>query len=138
MAKSKTAKKPGFRPYDDRTQPTRPINGYPNTKKRSPTGFVPRVISTADITGPIFATASVLPEESDLSRQAPGQPRALGQLITVSGRVLDEDGRPVRDCLIEVWHANSAGKYIHHNDPSPVPPDPNFRGRGRVMTDAKG
>jgi protocatechuate 3,4-dioxygenase beta subunit len=58
--------------------------------------------------------------------------------MTVSGRVLDDAGRPVPDCLIEIWHANSAGKYIHHNDPSPVPEDENFRGRGRVVTDAKG
>jgi protocatechuate 3,4-dioxygenase beta subunit len=144
MARSKSKTKPkakagnGFRPYDDRTQPTRAIRGYPNTQKRTPARLFPRVVSLADVTGPNFSAAMVGAEEADLSRQAPGRPRALGQLITLSGRVLDDRGKPVPNCLIEIWHANSAGKYIHHNDPSPVPVDENFRGRGRVVTDAQG
>jgi protocatechuate 3,4-dioxygenase beta subunit len=139
MAKRKTTTKAtAFRPYDDRSQPTRAIKGYPNTLKRAPTKFYPRVVSLADVTGPRFAAGAVLAEEADLSRQAPGHPRALGQLITVSGRVFDDAGRPVPDCLVEIWHANASGKYIHHNDPSPVPEDANFRGRGRVVTDAQG
>ncbi len=126
-------------PGEDPTQPRRRIAGYPNTQKRAGgVRFWPRVVSLADVTGPVFAPDSVQLEECDLSRVAPGAPRALGQLITVSGRVLDEAGRPVRNCLIEMWHANAAGKYIHHNDPSPVPADPNYRGHGRVLTDAGG
>ncbi len=124
--------------HDDRTQPARRIPGYPNTLNRTPGKFWPRVLSVADMTGPTFDPAEVLPEEADLSRDGPGAPRALGQLITVSGRVLDDSGRPLRHCLIELWHANSAGKYIHHNDPSPVPEDPNYRGRGRALTDDRG
>lgn len=123
----------------DRTQPKRRIAGYPNTQKRAGGArFWPRVISLADVTGRRLAPGSVAPEESDLSRIGPGRPRALGQLITVSGRVLDEAGKPVRNCLIEMWHANAAGKYIHHNDPSPVPADPNYRGHGRALTDESG
>jgi protocatechuate 3,4-dioxygenase beta subunit len=127
------------RKREDRTQPLRRIAGYPNTPKRSGGArFWPRVISLADTTGPVFAPASVPAGETDLSRIAAGAPRALGQLITVSGRVLDESGRPVPGCLMELWHANAAGKYIHHNDPSPVPADANFRGHGRILTDAAG
>lgn len=124
---------------EDRTQPARRIAGYPNTLKRSGGArFWPRVISLADKTGPAFTAGSVAANEADLSRIAAGAPRALGQLITVSGRVLDESGRPVPGCLMELWHANAAGKYIHHNDPSPVPADANFRGHGRIRTDAAG
>ena len=118
---AKAKAKNGFKPYEDRSQPLRAIPGYPNTQRRAPKAFQPRVVSLADMTGPRFSAAGVQPEEADLSRQAPGRPRALGQLMTISGRVLDDAGRPVPDCLIEIWHANSAGKYIHHNDPSPVP-----------------
>ena len=126
-------------PGDSRTEPARRIRGYPNTQKRAGGAtFWPRVLSAADARGPVFAPASVQPEEADLSRLRPDGPRALGQLMTLSGRVLDEAGRPVRRCLIELWHANAAGKYIHHNDPSPVPADPNYRGRGRVLTDQAG
>ena len=126
-----------FRPYDDRTQPTRRIAGYLNTLKRSPRARPqPRFLDQGDIAGPRFI--DVHPEESDLSVARPGAPRALGQLITISGRVLDESGRPVAGALIEMWHANSCGKYIHHNDPSPVPVDPNFVGLGRTLSDAQG
>jgi protocatechuate 3,4-dioxygenase beta subunit len=123
----------------DRTQPRRSIAGYPNTLKRSGgPHFWPRVMSLADTAGPVFAPGSVAADEADLSRLSPAAPRALGQLITVSGRVLDESGRPVRGCLMEMWNANAAGKYIHHNDPSPVPADVNFRGHGRIVTDDSG
>lgn len=129
----------GFTPYDDRTQPTRRITGYPNTQVRTPTQPpVRRSISPLELRGPVFPRDSIAAAEADLSVTGPGRPRALGQLIHVTGQVLDEDGRPMAGALMEVWHCNAAGKYIHHNDPSPVPVDPNFIGIGRVMTDAEG
>ena len=54
------------------------------------------------------------------------------------GRVLEEDGRPVRDTLVEVWQCNSAGRYRHEGDRHPAPLDPNFTGLGRCLTDAEG
>jgi protocatechuate 3,4-dioxygenase beta subunit len=62
----------------------------------------------------------------------------MGQLIVVVGQVVDEAGRPVPNIQLECWQANAAGKYLHHNDPSPVPVDPNFRGVGRIVTDQLG
>ncbi len=127
----------GFTPYDERTQPARRIAGYPNTQLRTPSQApVKRLISAADLTGPTFAAPPA--EEADLTVTAPGGKRAMGQLIHLTGRVLDESGQPLPGVLMEVWHCNAAGKYIHHNDPSPVPVDPNFIGVGRVMTDAEG
>jgi protocatechuate 3,4-dioxygenase beta subunit len=52
--------------------------------------------------------------------------------------VLDRDGRPVRDSLVEVWQANAAGRYRHDLDRHPAPLDPNFSGAGRCLTDAEG
>ena len=74
--------------------------------------------------------------DNDLTRQHPAEPQ--GQRIIVAGRVLDEDGRPVRDALIELWQANAAGRYRHVKDEHPAPLDPNFTGAGRTMTDAEG
>src|SRR6185437_2046978 len=89
---------------EDRTQPRRRIAGYPNTLKREGGARVwPHVISLADTSSPVFASSSIAADEADLSRIGAGAPRALGQLITVSGHVLDESGRPIRRCLIEVW-----------------------------------
>jgi protocatechuate 3,4-dioxygenase beta subunit len=49
--------------------------------------------------------------DHDLTRQFEGEP--LGERIIVTGRVLDGDGRPVRNSLVEIWQANAAGRYTH-------------------------
>jgi protocatechuate 3,4-dioxygenase alpha subunit len=84
--------------------------------------------------GPFFHLGLARPEWGDLTK---GGPR--GERITVEGRVLDGDGTPVPDAMIELWQANAAGRYNHpedHQDDKPL--DPNFRGYGRVATDAEG
>jgi protocatechuate 3,4-dioxygenase beta subunit len=68
--------------------------------------------------------------------QHSGEP--LGERIVVSGRLLDGDGRPARDSLIEIWQANAAGRYAHQVDQHPAPLDPNFTGAGRCLTDTEG
>ena len=73
---------------------------------------------------------------ADLTAQHAAAP--LGQRIVVSGRVLDEDGRPVPDTVMEIWQANAAGRYVHVRDQWDAPLDPNFTGAGRVVTDAEG
>ena len=65
-------------------------------------------------------------------------PETPGRRIRVEGRVLDGEGLPVPDALIEVWQANAAGRYIHKRDDWPGPLDPNFLGIGRCLTDANG
>ena len=52
--------------------------------------------------------------------------------------MLDGDGRPVRNQLVEIWQANAAGRYIHKRDQHPAPIDPNFTGTGRALTDGDG
>jgi protocatechuate 3,4-dioxygenase, beta subunit len=86
--------------------------------------------------GPVFGRVRVRPEDADLTRQHSGEP--VGERIIVSGRVLDGDGRPVRDTLVEVWQANAAGRYVDAADDHSAPLDPNFTGAGRCLTDAEG
>jgi protocatechuate 3,4-dioxygenase beta subunit len=91
-----------------------------------------------------FTTAPPLPfmrpGEEDLTRIAPGRPQAAGQPIIITGRLLDEDLRPVRRTLIEVWNANTYGRYSHTLDAGRTqkPLDPNFYGFGRLLTDDDG
>ncbi|MGE5640948.1 MAG: protocatechuate 3,4-dioxygenase subunit alpha [Clostridia bacterium] len=61
-----------------------------------------------------------------------------GERFSVQGRLLDGDGKPVSDGLIEVWQANSQGRYAHPEDTQKKPLDKGFRGFGRIPTDAKG
>jgi protocatechuate 3,4-dioxygenase beta subunit len=89
-----------------------------------------------DLWSPAFGHRDVQPLEADLTIQHAGEP--IGERITVSGRVLDGDGRPVRGQLVEVWQANAAGRYVHLRDQHPAPLDPNFTGTGRCLTDDEG
>ena len=89
-----------------------------------------------DTSGPAFGHSAVGTYEHDLTRQHDGEP--LGERINVSGTILDRDGRPIRNALIEIWQANSAGRYRHNVDRHPAPLDPNFTGAGRCMTDDEG
>lgn len=61
-----------------------------------------------------------------------------GERVVIQGRVYDGDGKPVTDGVIEVWQANSHGKYAHPEDKRDLPLEPGFRGFGRIPTDAEG
>ncbi len=61
-----------------------------------------------------------------------------GERVSLQGRLLDGDGKPVSDGLIEIWQANSHGKYPHPEDRQKKPLEKGFRGFGRVPTDTKG
>jgi protocatechuate 3,4-dioxygenase beta subunit len=110
---------------------------YVGTRRRSPSRpliVLPHTLS--EITGPLFGHEKITESDQDLTRQHEGDP--LGERIIVSGRVMDDGGRPVPDSLIEIWQANAAGRYLHYNDTHAAPIDPNFSGAGRTVTDKDG
>jgi protocatechuate 3,4-dioxygenase, beta subunit len=112
-------------------------SGYRSTLLRAPDRpllVLPSALE--DTTGPAFGHGTVGEYEHDLTRQHAGEP--LGERIIVTGKVVDRDGRPIRNTLIEIWQANAAGRYIHGVDRHPAPLDPNFTGAGRCMTDDDG
>ena len=124
------------RPYFE-TQPAHLYPGYRSTVKRSPSRplvLLPQTLT--EVTGPVFGYDDVQPTDNDLTRQHDGEP--IGERIVVSGRLLDENSRPVAHALIEMWQANAAGRYRHAVDDHDAPLDPNFTGTGRVLTDAEG
>jgi len=86
--------------------------------------------------GPVFGRIPVRAEDADLTRQHAGEP--LGERIVLSGRVIDSDGRAVRNTLVEIWQANAAGRYLDPVDDHAAPLDPNFTGAGRCLTDDEG
>jgi protocatechuate 3,4-dioxygenase beta subunit len=124
------------RPYYN-TQPAYLFPDYRATVKRAPTRplvMPPQTLS--EITGPVFGHDEVAAGDSDLTRQHEGEP--IGERMIVSGRLLDENGKPIANTLIELWQANAAGRYRHRVDDHDAPLDPNFTGVGRVLTDNDG
>jgi protocatechuate 3,4-dioxygenase, beta subunit len=89
-----------------------------------------------DLESPVFGHEDVGELDNDLTRQHGAEP--LGERIIVTGRVLEEDGRPVPNALVEIWQANAAGRYRHDVDRHPAPLDPNFSGAGRALTGEDG
>jgi len=110
---------------------------YRSTILRHPTKN-PRLVDpeTIELLSPAFGQRDVAAVESDLTIQHSGDP--LGERMTVRGRLLDSWGRPIPNQLIELWQANSAGRYIHQRDQHPAPLDPNFTGAGRAITNEAG
>ena len=119
------------------SQPERLHAPYRSTLQRNPHQPLIQIPQTlSEVTGPMYGHRPMGETDNDLTRQHAGEP--LGERIIVAGRVLDEDGRPVPDSLIEIWQANAGGRYRHHIDDHPAPLDPNFTGAGRAVTDAAG
>jgi protocatechuate 3,4-dioxygenase, beta subunit len=112
---------------------------YASTVLRAPRQpLVPLAPSLSELTGPVFGTEMVRDDDADLTRNAGTGQEAQGQRIYVSGRLLEEDGRPIAGALVEVWQANAAGRYLHKGDQHPAPVDPNFTGGGRCLTGPDG
>jgi len=61
-----------------------------------------------------------------------------GERVRIEGRIVDADGKPVNDAAVEIWQANSHGKYASPEDPQAKPLDSAFRGYGRSLTDDAG
>jgi len=127
---------PYRRPYPG-TQPEYLFPKYASTVKRAPKEplvVLPHTLS--ELTAPVFGYGDVKDTDHDLTRQHKAAPQ--GERIVVSGRVLDENSKPVPGVLVEIWQANAAGRYNHRVDQHDAPLDPNFTGAGRFLTDAAG
>jgi protocatechuate 3,4-dioxygenase beta subunit len=88
--------------------------------------------------GPFYP--GVLPEDRDADLvviKGRGD-RARGTVLHLDGRVTDTEGNPVADALVEIWQADSFGRYLPPKDGAPGPRDPNFQGYGQARTTAAG
>ena len=102
---------------------------------KQPLVYLPQTIT--ETTGPRLGPDRFVSErDSDLTAQHDRPP--IGERIRVTGRLLDTDGKPLRDTLVEIWQANTAGRYRHVADRWPAELDPNFSGAGRALTDSEG
>ena len=82
--------------------------------------------------GPFYPVRHMDEQDLDLAHMSGRSERAKGQLIQVVGRVLRRDGSPVSHASMDVWQANSVGRYANVGDDNKLPLDPNFQGFARV------
>jgi len=95
--------------------------------------------TVAQTSGPYYPTHDREDEDPDLTRVKGRSGRATGEVISVRGRVLDQACRPVAGALVEIWQANTWGRYDHEKDAgNPRPLDPNFQSWAEMLTDADG
>ena len=109
-----------------------------STQQSQGNGTSKRLTTTSpQILGPFYPLGKPS-KGGDLTRieGRPGQ--AEGQVIYLGGRVLNRDGEPVKGAKLEIWQANSHGRYTHPNDDNEAPLDPNFEGFAVVQTDDEG
>lgn len=88
--------------------------------------------------GPFYPIERPADEDADLTWIKGHAKRAVGNVIEVSGRILDRHGHPVPGAILEVWQANSVGRYAHANDIAKAPLDPDFQGYAQIRTGAGG
>lgn len=121
------------------TQPAYRSPDYRSTALRAPTqSLIPMTPKLRELRAPVYGADRLGELDHDLTRNAMRNGEPLGERIVVTGRVLDEGNRPVRNTLVEIWQANAAGRYVHKVDQHGAPLDPNFLGAGRCMTDNEG
>jgi protocatechuate 3,4-dioxygenase, beta subunit len=137
-AAAKPAAKPAPKPAAPATGPKLKV-GKSGLRSRVPAKALLRdeLMPSLSI-GQYYFRELLRPGENDLTILSPGRPRAIGDVIEITGRVLDEDGVAVRNALIEIWQANAYGRYRHPSETYDAPLDPNFQGFGRCLTDDKG
>ncbi len=127
-----------FREPSPQAHPSNAHDAYRSSVARAPREApvtIPQTLS--EVTGPVGGWERLMGAAiADLTAGHRGEP--LGERIVVSGRVLDEDARPIRNTMVEIWQANAAGRYVHERDRHPAPLDPNFTGAGRIVTDDDG
>jgi protocatechuate 3,4-dioxygenase alpha subunit len=97
--------------------------------------MTPLGLTSAQTVGPFFHPAML---REDCRRNVLVQAGTAGERIRIEGAVYDGDGVPVPDALVEIWQANSHGRYHHPFDRRDLPLDPLFTGFGRAGTDDAG
>lgn len=101
-------------------------------------GLTNRPETAESAMGPFYPITRPADADADLTWVKGRTVRALGNVIEVSGRVLDVHGNPIPGATLELWQANAAGRYAHPSDVSTAPLDPNFQGYASLKTDSLG
>ena len=97
-----------------------------------------QTLTPREVEGPFYPITPQKDKDADLTKVAGKAGRATGTIIDIFGQVFDQDGREVEDVTIDLWQANSHGKYHHPHDRSEAPIDPYFQGWAILQSGQQG
>lgn len=95
-------------------------------------------LTPAQTEGPFYPINDQADKDNDLTWVKGKTQRASGKVVILKGIVRDDQCRPVKNALVEIWQACESGKYNHPGDPNPAALDPNFQYWGRSITNDNG
>ena len=95
-------------------------------------------LTPAQTEGPFYPVNDQLDKDQDLTFVKNRNQRAKGEVVMLKGVVRDDQCRPIKGALVEIWQACDSGRYNHPQDPNTAALDPNFQYWGRAITNAKG
>ena len=128
-----------FYPIDKNIHPKSFFPDYKSSILRSPKKKLVSIDTIiSDLYGNVLDKKDLGLLDNDLTRNFNMHNEPIGERIVVYGKLLDENSKPIPNSLIEIWQANSGGKYRHSGDTYKAPLDPNFGGWGRCLTDENG
>lgn len=95
-------------------------------------------LTPSETEGPFYPVYAQKDKDFDLTKVEGRKGVAKGAAIFIQGKVMAEDGSPIEDAIVDLWQANSAGRYRHHRDKNKAPLDPNFQGWAIVKSGRDG
>ncbi len=104
----------------------------------TPNVLAANAITPDEIEGPFYPITPQKDQDFDLTQVTGKDEKALGEVVTIQGQVLDIDGNPVEGATVDIWQANAAGRYRHPHDANPAPLDANFQGWAIVQSGEQG
>ena len=111
--------------------PVAGVAGY--SAKAAATGLTP-----AQSEGPFYPIHQQSDKDVDLTTIQGHKKQAEGLIIIVQGSVKDPNGSLLKNAFVEIWQADSRGRYRHRKDPNPAALDPDFQGWGQTRSDERG
>lgn len=88
--------------------------------------------------GPFYPDVMPSDTDNDLVTMAESTRNAGGEILNLTGRMLNAEGAPLANALVEIWQCDMYGNYLHTDGASSRKRDVAFQGYGRTRTDADG